>query len=169
MKQGLLIAALAFFSVVSYARKHVSDNAIVVADTIYYAADKSRVQNCEQAEYYRLLMKQNKGIGKIDVFQDFYMNGQLKAEGEYSFIDLGNDANSILNGEVTTYYQNGKEKWHGKYVNGKRNGYFTLHLREGGIAVVQFKDGKSIHDHFMVTLPDGAMEKRPIKELKALM
>ena len=77
MKQGLLIAALAFFSVVSYARKHVSDNATVVADTIYYAADKSRVQNCEQAEYYRLLMKQNKGIGKIDVFQDFYMNGQL--------------------------------------------------------------------------------------------
>ena len=92
MKQGLLIAALAFFSVVSYARKHVSDNATVVADTIYYAADKSRVQNCEQAEYYRLLMKQNKGIGKIDVFQDFYMNGQLKAEGEYSFIALGNDA-----------------------------------------------------------------------------
>ena len=66
-------------------------------------------------------------------------------------------------------YQNGKEKWHGKYVNGKRNGYFTLHLREGGIAVVQFKEGKSMHDHFMVTLPDGAMEKRPIKELKALM
>ena len=107
MKQGLLITVMALFSVVSYARKHVSENATVVADTIYYAADMSRVQNSEQAEYYRLLMQQNKGIGKVDVFQDFYMNGQLKAEGEYSFIDLGNDANTILNGEVTTYYQNG--------------------------------------------------------------
>ena len=33
---------------------------------------------------------------------------------------------TIFNGEVTTYYKNGKEKWHGKYVNGKREGYFTL-------------------------------------------
>ena len=34
------------------------------------------------------------------------------------------------------YYKNGKEKWHGNYVNGKREGYFTLQLREGGVAVV---------------------------------
>ncbi len=169
MKRILLISVMAMLTITSFGRKHVAENAVIVADTIYYAADKTSVTNNEQASYYRLLMKQNQGLNKRDVFQDFYMNGQLKAEGEYSFIDLGNDANSILNGEVTTYYQNGKEKWHGKYVNGKRNGYFTLHLREGGIAVVQFKDGKSMHDHFMVTLPDGAMEKRPIKELKALM
>jgi len=168
MKQGLLITVMALFSVVSYARKHVSENATVVADTIYYAADMSRVQNSEQAEYYRLLMQQNKGIGKVDVFQDFYMNGTLKAEGEYSFIDLGNDANTVLNGEVTTYYQNGMEKWHGKYIQGKREGYFTLHMREGGIAVVQFKGDKSVHDYFTITRADGTMEKRPISELKAL-
>ena len=45
----------------------------------------------------------------------------LKAEGGYQFIDLANDKNTVYNGEVTTYYANGKEKWHGKYVNGKRD------------------------------------------------
>lgn len=50
------------------------------------------------------------------------MNGNLKAEGGYSFVDLNNDKNTVLNGEVTTYYQNGKEKLHGRYVNGKREG-----------------------------------------------
>lgn len=123
MKRILLISMLALLTISSYGRRHVAENAVVVADTIYYAADKSSVANSEQASYYRLLMKQDKGLSKRDVFQDFYMNGTLKAEGEYSFIDLGNDANTVLNGEVTTYYQNGKEKWHGKYVNGMREGY----------------------------------------------
>ena len=89
------------------------------------------------------------------IFYAENMNGNLRAEGGYSFIDLGNDRNTIFNGEVTTYYKNGKEKWHGKYVNGKREGYFTLQLREGGVAVVQFKNGKSVHNYFMVTYKDG--------------
>ena len=109
------------------------------------------------------------GLNKKDVFKDYYMNGNLRAEGGYSFIDLGNDRNTIFNGEVTTYYKNGKEKWHGKYVNGKREGYFTLQLREGGVAVVQFKNGKSVHDFFTVTYKDGKMEKKPLSELRAFM
>ena len=169
MKRILLISVMALLTITSFGRKHVAENAVIVADTIYYAADKTSVTNNEQASYYRLLMKQNQGLNKRDVFQDFYMNGTLKAEGEYSFIDLGNDANTVLNGEVTTYYQNGMEKWHGKYIQGKREGYFTLHMREGGIAVVQFKGGKSVHDYFTITRADGTMEKRPISELKALM
>jgi hypothetical protein len=169
MKRILLISMLALLTISGYGRRHVAENAVVVADTIYYAADKSSVANSEQASYYRLLMKQDKGLSKRDVFQDFYMNGTLKAEGEYSFIDLGNDANTVLNGEVTTYYQNGKEKWHGKYVNGMREGYFTLQMREGGVAVVQFKKGHSVHNYFTVTAADGSIEKRPIAELKALM
>ena len=32
--------------------------------------------------------------------------------------------------------------------DGKREGYFTLQLREGGVAIVQFKNGKSIHNSF---------------------
>lgn len=110
---------MALMTVATFGRKHV-ENATVVADTIFYAENMSNVASADQASYYRLLMTTGAGINKKDVFQDFYMNGNLRAEGGYSFIDLGNDRNTIFNGEVTTYYKNGKEKWHGKYVNGKR-------------------------------------------------
>ena len=97
------------------------------------------------------------------------MNGNLKAEGGYSFVDLNNDKNTVLNGEVTTYYQNGKEKLHGRYVNGKRQGYFTLQLRDGGVAIVAYENGKSKYDYFMVTRADGTQEKRPLNEIKSLL
>lgn len=168
MKRMILFSLMALMTIAAFGRKHV-ENATVVADTIFYAENMSNVTSADQASYYRLLMTTGTGINKKDVFRDFYMNGNLRAEGGYSFIDLGNDRNTVFNGEVTTYYKNGKEKWHGKYVNGKREGYFTLQLREGGVAVVQFKNGKSVHDYFMVTYKDGSSEKRNLSELKQFM
>ena len=169
MRRFLLISVMAMLTIVSYGRKHVAENAVVVADTIYYAENMMNVATSGQASYYRLLMKQGQGLNKKNVFQDFYMNGTLRAEGAYSFIDLGNDTNTILDGEITTYYKNGKEKWHGKYVNGKREGYFTMQMRQGGVAVVQFENGKSDHDYFKITNADCTMEKRPISDLKSFM
>ncbi|GEM_PF-83498 len=168
MKRIILLSMMALMTIASFGRKHV-ENATVVADTIFYAENMSNVASADQASYYRILMTAGTGLNKQDVFKDYYMNGNLRAEGGYSFIDLGNDRNTVFKGEVTTYYKNGKEKWHGKYVNGKREGYFTLQLREGGVAVVQFKDGKSVHDYFTVTYKDGTMEKRPLSEIRSFM
>lgn len=168
MKRIILLSMMALMTIASFGRKHV-ENVTVVADTIFYAENMSDVASSAQASYYRLLMTTGTGLNKKDVFKDYYMNGNLRAEGGYSFIDLGNDRNTIFNGVVTTYYKNGKEKWHGKYVNGKREGYFTLQLREGGVAVVQFKNGKSVHDFFTVTYKDGKMEKKPLSEISAFM
>ena len=161
MKKIVLISMMLLLTVSSFGRKRVSESAVVVADTLYYAAD--------QASYYRLLKVQGVGQAKEDVFQDFYMNGTLRAEGGYNFIDLSNDNNTVLDGEVTTYYVNGREKLHGKYVNGKRNGYFTLQLRDGGVAVIAYKDGKSVYDYFMITRANGDQEKRSIDEIKSLL
>jgi len=168
MKKIFLFAIMALITVSSFARKRI-ENATVVADTLYYAANMMNVANRDQASYYRLLMTEGSGLTKRDVFQDYYMNGNLKAEGGYSFVDLSNDKNTVLNGEVTTFYPNGKEKLHGNYVNGKREGYFTLQLREGGTAVVEFANGKSKYNYFMVTKPDGTMEQRPLSEIKFLL
>lgn len=168
MKKLVLISLMALIAVTSYGRKRI-ENATVVGDTIYYAENMQTVTNRNQASYYRLLMTQGKGFAKEDVFQDFYMNGKLKAEGGYTFVDLSNDMNTVLNGEVTTYYKSGKEKLHGTYKNGKREGYFTLQLREGGVAVVQYANGKSVHNYFTVTLPDGTMEQRPLSEIANLL
>lgn len=169
MKKIILMSAMLLMTIASFGRTRVSENAKVVGDTIYYAANMQSVNNARQAAYYRLLKTQNSGLAKEDVFQDFYMNGKLRAEGGYSFVDLSNDKNTVLNGEVTTYYPNGKEKLHGTYVNGKRNGYFTLQLRDGGVAVVAYKNGKSAYDYFMVTMPDGTQQKRSLNEIKTLL
>lgn len=168
MKRIILLSMMVMLTIASFGRKHI-EKATVVADTIFYAENMSNVANANQASYYRLLMTTGSGINKKDVFKDYYMNGNLRAEGGYSFIDLGNDRNTVFNGEVTTFYKNGKEKWHGKYVNGKREGYFTLQLREGGVAVVQFKNGKSVHNYFTVTQKDGTIEKKPLSEIRAFM
>ena len=168
MKRVIFISLMMLMTVASFGRKHV-ENATVVADTIFYAENMSNVASADQAAYYRLLMTTGSGITKRNVFKDYYMNGNLCAEGGYSFIDLGNDRNTIFNGEVTFYYKNGKEKWHGKYVNGKRDGYFTLQLRDGGVAVVQFKAGKSVYNYFTVTYKDGTIEKKPLSEIRSLM
>ena len=168
MKRIILFSLMALMTVATFGRKRV-ENATVVADTIFYAENMKNVASADQASYYRLLMTTGAGINKKDVFQDFYMNGNLRAEGGYSFIDLGNDKNTVLNGEVTTYYVNGKEKLHGNYVNGKRQGYFTLQLRNGGVAVVEYNNGKSKYNYFMVTMPDGTQEKRPLSEIQELL
>ena len=169
MKRIVLLAVVIMTTVASFGRNHVSEDATVVADTIFYSANKLNVADRANAGYYRLLMKVGQGSKERDVFQDFYLDGTLKAEGGYSFVDLGNDANTVFNGEITTYYANGKEKWHGTYVNGQRHGYFTMQMRDGSIAVAEFVNGKSKHDYFMVTGADGSIQKRPITELKSLL
>ena len=169
MKRGLLLTALMMLTLVSYGRKYVDADAVVVSDTIYYSADRMNVNNVQNASYYRLLMKQGNGINREDVFKDYYMNGQLRAEGGYSFVDLSNDENTKFNGDVTTYYPNGQKKWHGKFVNGKLNGYLVVKLRDGGVAAAEFSNGKSKYDYFTVTRPDGTVEKHRIGELKSLL
>lgn len=169
MKRIVLLSMLITLTVASYGRKHVSADAVLTSDTIYYSADKISVDNRSQASYYRLLLTGEEGNAKRNYFQDYYLDGRLKAEGSYSFIDLANDNNTKLNGEVTTYYENGKEQLHGKYINGLREGYFTLQLKDGSVAVVQYKDGKSLHDYFTVTHPNGNMQKRPLSEIKSLL
>ena len=103
MKKIALISMMLLMTVASFGHKRVSDNAVVVADTIYYAADQKSVASADQASYYRLLLTQGTGLNKEDVFKDYYMDGTLKAEGGYSFVDLGNDHNTVLNGDVITY------------------------------------------------------------------
>ena len=137
---------MAMLTVASYAHKRVLNAVPVSNDTIYYNVDNIRVDDKSDAAYGRLLLTAGKGVEKRDIFRDFYPNGTLKAEGGYSFIDLSNDNNTQLDGEVTAFYPNGKEKWQGKFVN-----------------------GKSKLDYFVVTAADGTMSKRDVNDLKHLL
>ena len=169
MKKIVLVSMMLLLTVSGFGRTRVSENAVVVADTLFYGVNHQRVNSSDEAGYYRLLKVQGNGMAKEDVFQDFYMDGTLRAEGGYNFIDLNNDNNTVLNGEVTTYYVNGREKLRGKYVDGKRNGYFTLQMRDGGVAVVVYKQGRSVYDYFIITRQDGSQERRPVSEIASLL
>lgn len=169
MKKIALVSMMLLLTVASFGRNRVSESAIVVADTLFYGSNHQRVTSADEASYYRILKVQGAGMAKEDVFQDFYMDGTLRAEGGYNFVDLSDDRNTILDGQVTTYYVNGHQKLQGKYVNGKRNGYFTLQLRDGGVAVIAYKHGQSVFDYFMITRKDGSQEKRSISEITSLL
>jgi antitoxin component YwqK of YwqJK toxin-antitoxin module len=169
MKRILLLSIMALMTVVSFGRNRQNNETTVVSDTIFYSDNMLSTVQRSEASYYRLLMTEGNGLQKRDIFKDYYLNGQLKAVGGYSFIDLGNDNNTVLNGEVTTYYNNGKERWHGNFNNGKRNGRFTLQMRDGSFASAQFIDGVSKYDYFIVTSPNGDITKHPISELKSLL
>ena len=42
-------------------------------------------------------------------------------------------------------------------------------IRDGGVAVVAYDNGKSRFDYFMVTMPDGSQQKRPLSDIKKLL
>lgn len=168
MKKILIMVMAVMVSTISFARK----GAVVYSvsnDTIFYNHEMKAVTNGNQASYYRILAKEDYKGAKRDIFEDYYLNGQKRCEGGYAFIDLANDANTILDGMVITYYPNGKEKWRCNYKNGKRDGYLTLQMRDGSIAVVEYVDGISKYDYAAVTSPDGSIAKRSLSSLKKLL
>ena len=169
MKKLFLISIMAMLTIASYGHKRIENATPVSNDTIYYNADHIRVDSKSDAAYGRLLMTEGTGAQKRDVFRDFYLNGTPKLEGGYSFIDISNDANTKLEGDITAFYPNGKEKCRGTYVNGKPQGYFTVLMRDGSIATAEFVSGKSKYDYFVVTSPDGTTTKRDINDLKAIL
>lgn len=168
MKKLLLIAVLSLISVCGFARKNVTTT-VVSQDTVYYNAQMVKVASRENAEYYRLFAKEDYKGQQRDVFQDYNMNGSLRMQGGYSFLDLNNDKNTVLDGEVTTYYPNGKEKWTCKYKDGKRQGYLSLQLRDGSIVVAQYDYGNLVHNYLMKTNANGQMEQVPIDEYEHLI
>lgn len=168
MKKILIMVMAVMVSTISFARK----GAVVYSvsnDTIFYNHEMKAVTNGSQASYYRILAKEDYKGARRDIFEDYYLNGQKRCEGGYAFIDLANDANTILDGMVITYYPNGKEKWRCNYKNGKRDGYLTLQMRDGSIAVVEYVDGISKYGYAAVTSPDGSIAKRSLSTLKKLL
>lgn len=169
MKKLFLISIMAMLTIASYGHKRISNATAVSNDTIYYNANHVRVDSKADAAYGRLLMTEGTGTQKRDVFMDFYPNGNVKLEGGYSFIDISNDANTKLEGDITAFYPNGKEKWRGTYVNGRPEGYFTILMRDGSVATAIYEYGKPKHNYFVVVSPDGTSTRRDIKDLKSLL
>lgn len=168
MKKVLLLTMMAMMTLCSYGRQGVTTT-VVSQDTLYYNSQLQKVADRENAEFYRLFAKESYKGEQRDVFVDYYMNGKKRGQGGYVFLDLTDDHHSVFDGFVTTFYANGMEKWQCNYRNGKRNGYLTLMLRDGSVAVAQYNDGELVHNFLTVTHKDGTTEHAGIDKYAKLL
>ncbi len=99
-------------------------------DTIYYDKDWKGVSNRTFADFYRIaIYPENEYYKKR--FRDYFISGELQAQGGFISIDKFDDSKSVFDGETITYFKNGKVHYKNHYSNGKRNGEHSEYSEEG--------------------------------------
>ena len=76
-------------------------------DTIFYDQNWKGVPNREFASFYRIVTE-SKDPNYRNRFRDYYITGELQAEGSYISIDKYDDQRSVFDGETTNYFKSGK-------------------------------------------------------------
>ena len=108
-------------------------------DTLYYDKDGVGISTPAFAAYYRVYAP-NSLIGNKKRYRDYYPNGTIKSEGEYTQIDPEYDSNTIFDGECVTYYNSGKIKEKKNLSNGILNGEYTSYYESGLVELHTFFD-----------------------------
>lgn len=134
MKKGLIITLLTLLSVIYCTAQKF--------DTLYYDKEWKVAKNALFASYYRIYDASDKSSdGKP--FRDYYISGQLQAEGKYISIDPFDDSKSVFDGEMITYYKNGQIEYK-RYENcGVAEGEYFAYYENGNLKMHAFlKNGK---------------------------
>jgi antitoxin component YwqK of YwqJK toxin-antitoxin module len=134
MKKVFLAMLLAATCLPSFAQQKTQ--------TLYYDKDWKGVEDKTFATYYRVLsVSEDNGFKKP--FRDYYVTGELQGEGYYTYIDKYDDSKSVFDGNLTSYFKNGKVEQQATYANGKLEGTFIRYREDGLIDVkANYKDGK---------------------------
>lgn len=120
-------------------------------DTLYYDNNRKGVESKQFASFVRYASYAKDGNYK-NRFRDYYITGELQAEGEFISIDKYDDKKSVL-GIRKSYYKNGNIESDCTVVNG--NGKIILYYENGnkkdeyelengvynGIAINYFENG----------------------------
>lgn len=115
----------------------------VKLDTLYYDKDWKGVSNAAFATFYRVYDSKDKSDQKKH-YRDYFITGELQAEGEYISIDEVDDSKSIFDGDYTTYYKSGKVEQKGYRDKGVGEGEYTAYYENGLVKMHTFmKDGKA--------------------------
>lgn len=96
-------------------------------DTLYYNRSGPAVRNPVFADYYRLVLYPADSVG-VKMFKDFYISGELRREGHFQTIDTLDDRRTIFDGNIVSYFKNGRIS---------EKSYYSGGLLEGGISAVQ--------------------------------
>ncbi len=159
----------------------------VQIDTLYYDKDWKSVSHKAFATFYRIYEIDNSKESKA--FRDYYITGELYAEGHYISIDKNDDANSVFDGkcinyyksgqieksrfliggvvegDYTVYYENGLVNLHVPMKNGKMNGIMSQFSEDGYTCTqIEMIDGEPRYDYYVVSNKDGLLSKYRVSD-----
>lgn len=123
MKTILLLIFICVLNV-SYAQN------VSQLDTIYYDKNWKGVSNPVFADFYRIIDLSD-SFRTPKKYRDYYISGELQAEGGYISIDIYDDSKSILDGDFSTYYKSGSIEVQGHKTKGKLSGEYTTYYENG--------------------------------------
>jgi len=133
-------------------------------DTIYYDKDWKGVSSPAFATYYRVIeVKDNPNVrGSL---RDYFITGELQAEGGYLSIDRNDDKNSIFDGEMTWYYKNGLVEAHVTKRNGKSEGIYTNFNETGDLCMqMEMYNDEPVYNYYVLSNKDGYCSKIRISD-----
>lgn len=146
-------------------------------DTLYYNRSGPAVRNPVFADYYRLALYPADSAG-VKMFKDFYISGELRREGHFQTIDTLDDRRTIFDGNIVSYFKNGRIseksyysggllegeylqydengtlKTRASYAGGKLSGTYETYNEDGTCRMVEYCAGLPTHDYYL--LADGS-------------
>lgn len=151
-------------------------------DTLYYGKSGRIVRNALFADYYRVVLHPEDSTERM-MFKEFYQSGALRKEGHLLQLDSLDDSRTSFDGEILTYFKDGKiaEKAHyadgqlqgeflqygnnGKptvqayYINGELSGICKTYNNDGSFRIVEYDSGKPAHDYYLLSDSNGNTSK----------
>lgn len=101
-------------------------------DTIYYDRNWRVISNKTFASYYRFALYPIDSLSQR-CFKTYYISGELQGEGNFISLDERNDTQSLFDGEILSYFKNGKLHERLFYSSGIQNGRHLIFYENGNI------------------------------------
>ena len=118
-------------------------------DTLYYNRSGRIVRNPAFADYYRIALYPSDSAGH-KIFKDFYLSGELRKEGNFLVIDTLDDCRTLFDGEIVSYFKNGRTSEKSYYSGGLLHGEYLRYNEDGSCRMVEYHAGKPIHDYYLL-------------------
>ena len=135
---------------------------------MYYDKNWKGVGNKLFASYYRIIPTLA-DINFRKQFKDYYITGELQAEGEFLTIDKYDDSKSIFDGEITIYKKDGLISSHQFFKEGKLHGICTEFSEDGNLCVqIEYSNGEPLYDYYVISPHFPLDEKSQHQALKLI-
>ena len=169
MKKLLTIIAC-FISTSISAQEHI--------DTLYYNKSGQIAHTPILADYYRVAFYPAKSSQPKE-FKDFYYSGELRKEGYFHIIDSLDDNKTTFEGEILSYFKNGKisekfhyteDQLHGEYLQynedgtlqiqafyekGELSGIYKKYYKDGSCQITEYDAGQPVYDYYLLSDNNG--------------